>query len=393
MEKDPEGAIAAFDEGLAHFPENGDLLQGKVVFANEFGMADVALAASKRWAEASNSSEAWYERARALQDHERTDEALAAYRRAVDVDAHNADAWINLGSLLDDRHDHADAIEAYDRALADAPDDEVAWSNKGNSLVALGRFDEAASCYSEAGAVERQRQALAYAGRVDEVRALQNKAAPRQGELREQTRDLGGRRLVARYFIGEHTNPELLDYEVGQVLDFAVSRVGIGAGIADGVTLLFHWMVVTVRERGPDLVLCEPMSGSDLNRLGDELTFTAFAAVQLFARHAVLRCDPESCNAAQRVRVQVGAIDNGRMIACRERPTDDTDSGWRLIASDGSGELEGEFVDLTVLQAFGSVVPAGLAMLPYGWRVEILDWDVARILDEHGEVKLDERRG
>lgn len=383
IQTDPAGAVAALDEGLTRYPDDAELLQAKAVFASQFGMTDVVLEASKNWAESTNATDAWYARGRALQDSGRNEDAIEAYRRAVDVDAKNSDAWINLGSLLDDRHEHAAAIEAYDRALVETPKDEVAWSNKGNSLLALGRFDEAATCFAAVDQVPWQRRALAYAGRLDEVQALQHKAPPAQGELRQQTRAVGERRLVARYFVGAHTNPELLDHEVGELLDFAVSRVSVGRGLADGVTLLYHWMVVTIRERGADLVLCEPISGADETRVGDELTFTAFAAVQLFAQHASLGCEPEPCTAVQGVSLQIGA-QGSQMVALREAPRDENDSGWRVVSE---LEPDGEIVELTVLRIFASLLPAGLATLPVGWRIELEDWNVARILDAEGVVR------
>jgi tetratricopeptide (TPR) repeat protein len=57
-----------------------------------------------------------------LSDHlYRTDEALSASRRAVELAPHFTEAWLNLGHLLEDIGDVAAARDAYAHAIATAP--------------------------------------------------------------------------------------------------------------------------------------------------------------------------------------------------------------------------------------------------------------------------------
>ena len=58
--------------------------------------------------------------------------------------------WNNKGCSLAALGRHQEAISCYDRALALDPRDAAAWSNKGRSLAALGRREEAIRCYDRA---------------------------------------------------------------------------------------------------------------------------------------------------------------------------------------------------------------------------------------------------
>lgn len=67
---------------------------------------------------------------RALElDDEDPERAIAAYRRAVALDAAFVDAWVNLGRLLHERGQASEAVRVYHRALALAPDDPVVHFN------------------------------------------------------------------------------------------------------------------------------------------------------------------------------------------------------------------------------------------------------------------------
>ncbi len=87
------------------------------------------------------TADAWYERACDLEDDAR-DDAVAAYRRALEIDPSHAAARINLGRLLHASGDVAGAQAEYLRAVAAAPLDPIAWFNLG---VALEDGDQPAS--------------------------------------------------------------------------------------------------------------------------------------------------------------------------------------------------------------------------------------------------------
>lgn len=88
----------------------------------------------------------WYERGTELEE-DSPEEAIAAYRRALEIDPGLADAHLNLGRLLHDGEQTAEAEPHYRRALELRPDDAIAAYNLGVALQDLGRLAEAVSAY------------------------------------------------------------------------------------------------------------------------------------------------------------------------------------------------------------------------------------------------------
>jgi tetratricopeptide (TPR) repeat protein len=82
--------------------------------------------------------------ARALDDAERVDEAVAAYREVLAVAPHDASASTNLGRLLVfKKRDAAGGIAALARALETEPTFVVARVNRGLAALSVGRAEEA----------------------------------------------------------------------------------------------------------------------------------------------------------------------------------------------------------------------------------------------------------
>jgi tetratricopeptide (TPR) repeat protein len=74
-------------------------------------------------------------------------EAVAAYRRALELDANLPDAWLNLGRLLHERGDLAEAERSYRRAVALQPDEPTAVYDLGVVLQDLGHRSDAVAAY------------------------------------------------------------------------------------------------------------------------------------------------------------------------------------------------------------------------------------------------------
>jgi tetratricopeptide (TPR) repeat protein len=91
----------------------------------------------------------WYEHGCALEE-ESPEEAIAAYQRALELDARLPDAHLNLGRLLHERGDMAAAEQHYRLALEALPDDPTAAYNLGVALQDLGRLREAVVAYEAA---------------------------------------------------------------------------------------------------------------------------------------------------------------------------------------------------------------------------------------------------
>ncbi len=95
-------------------------------------------------------SKLWQVNGMALSRLRRTDEALAAYDRAVELNPEEPSAWLNRGNLLLSQKRHEDALECYDRALELRPDIGNVWGSKANALADLERFEEAEEAASRA---------------------------------------------------------------------------------------------------------------------------------------------------------------------------------------------------------------------------------------------------
>jgi tetratricopeptide (TPR) repeat protein len=99
-------------------------------------------------------AEDWYERGYELEEVA-PEEAMAAYRRALEIDPGLADAHVNLGRLLHEREETDAAERHYRQALAARPDDATAAFNLGVALQDLGRLAEAAEVYERALEIDR----------------------------------------------------------------------------------------------------------------------------------------------------------------------------------------------------------------------------------------------
>lgn len=95
------------------------------------------------------SAAEWYERGCELEG-DSPEQALAAYRRALQLDPRLPDAHLNLGRLLHERGDMATAESHYRLALDVLPEDPTAAYNLGVALQDLGRLREAVAAYEAA---------------------------------------------------------------------------------------------------------------------------------------------------------------------------------------------------------------------------------------------------
>ena len=85
--------------------------------------------------------------------HQRFDEALASFDRALMVRPNYAEALCNRGLTLHELKRFDEALASFDRALAVRPDYAEALNNRGVTLCELKRFDEALANYDRALAV------------------------------------------------------------------------------------------------------------------------------------------------------------------------------------------------------------------------------------------------
>jgi tetratricopeptide (TPR) repeat protein len=135
----------------------------------------------------------------ALQEDGRLDEAIAQYRRAVDIQGDYAPAYNNLGVALRAAGSVDAAIDAYQRALATAGDYPDAHYNLANALLEKHRPVEAAAHFAialrsipdSAGARNNLGVALLAAGKPQEAIAAFRAAAAAEPQSAAAHRNLG----------------------------------------------------------------------------------------------------------------------------------------------------------------------------------------------------------
>jgi tetratricopeptide (TPR) repeat protein len=99
-----------------------------------------------------SSAEEYFQTASLMDDGDPVQfaEALAAYRRALEIDPYLVPAVINLANLHYGQDQIAEAQALYERAVALDPTVFEAHFNLGNIFHDLGRYAEAQACYREA---------------------------------------------------------------------------------------------------------------------------------------------------------------------------------------------------------------------------------------------------
>jgi tetratricopeptide (TPR) repeat protein len=104
--------------------------------------------------QAPETAEAWYAEGCEEEAADDLDAAIAAYRRALEIDPALPDAHLNLGRLRHEMGDLAAAEEHYRAAANARPDEPTPAFNLGVVLQDRGRLAEAAAAYERALALD-----------------------------------------------------------------------------------------------------------------------------------------------------------------------------------------------------------------------------------------------
>jgi len=84
-----------------------------------------------------NSPEFWDGQGCIHCESERYDQAIAAFDRAISLDANYCKAWNNRGNALCGQQNYAAALGSYDKAIALQSDYHQAWFNRGLMLIEM----------------------------------------------------------------------------------------------------------------------------------------------------------------------------------------------------------------------------------------------------------------
>lgn len=141
--------ILARDESTLWNPESG---QVQMDFTARDSGPEIALderraRLEQAWDEL--DAEEWYDIAVDLESMSPED-AIDAYRRAIEHDPAHADAYVNLGRLLHEQGRTDEAVQLYREALRRKPDHVTAAFNLGITLEDLGQLRDALAAYGQA---------------------------------------------------------------------------------------------------------------------------------------------------------------------------------------------------------------------------------------------------
>jgi tetratricopeptide (TPR) repeat protein len=84
---------------------------------------------------------------------ERYDQAIAAFDRAIALDATYCKAWNNRGNALCGQKKYVAALGSYDKAIALQPSYHQAWFNRGLLLVEMKAYGNAVESFDRAIAI------------------------------------------------------------------------------------------------------------------------------------------------------------------------------------------------------------------------------------------------
>ena len=145
-------AMLASRDGQLAFDFRGDARPAKVLRLQR--REPPPLAALMEWTPQrdSSSAESLFAAASRADDGDpgRFEQAMAGYRRALELDPYMVPALINLANIHYARDEIAEAQALYERAIALDPEVFEAHFNLGNIFHDLGRYREAIVCYRDA---------------------------------------------------------------------------------------------------------------------------------------------------------------------------------------------------------------------------------------------------
>ncbi len=90
----------------------------------------------------------------------KSDEALKAYDKAIEINPQNTDAWNNKGDALSKQNKYDEALKAFDKAIEIDSQNTDAWNNKGDALSKQNKYDEAKKAFDKAIEIDSQNSKL-----------------------------------------------------------------------------------------------------------------------------------------------------------------------------------------------------------------------------------------
>lgn len=143
-------AKALYTRILAQQPKHADALHFMGLLACQIGQREAGITLMRESIAAHPSPIYYNNLGNALREMRSLDEAVKAYRRAVELKPDYVEAHNNLGNALREHGDAAAALTSCARAIELRPGYAEAYNNLGNALKDLGELDAAIAAYGKA---------------------------------------------------------------------------------------------------------------------------------------------------------------------------------------------------------------------------------------------------
>jgi tetratricopeptide (TPR) repeat protein len=135
----------------------------------------------------------------ALQAQNRPEEAIEAYKKAIELRPDDANTYYNMGIALQAQNKLEEAIEAYKKAIVIMPDDANTYYNMGIALQAQNKLEEAIEAYKKAIAIKPDDANTYYnmgiafkeQGKLEEAVEAQSKAIELRPDYAEAYNNMG----------------------------------------------------------------------------------------------------------------------------------------------------------------------------------------------------------
>src|SRR5258707_3060139 len=148
LRRDYPGALALSEPPLHEVPDSPKLWNEHGIVLHQAGRTAEALASYRRAIEVDEKyALAWNNLGVVLAHTGDTEEGIEGFRRALQVRGTLAAARLNLALLLFHTRRFQLALEAFRQVLADTPDNSLAWNGVGLVLVELKRFQDGRNAF------------------------------------------------------------------------------------------------------------------------------------------------------------------------------------------------------------------------------------------------------
>jgi len=136
-----------YKKGLEIDPKNEHLMDYLSETLKREDKFDESIDVLKKLAEIKQSDKVWFRIGKLYEDQDFSDEAIEAYKQALEINPNNKEVQYRLATVLYDQELYEEAIPYLEKAAESFPDDEVIGKKLAKSYFQTGKLDAAINNY------------------------------------------------------------------------------------------------------------------------------------------------------------------------------------------------------------------------------------------------------